>query len=96
MEGQLVEAVYVDPRAGCGYNPEPGWEGVEVGGEEGGDGGAVVGAVLLSLVQPVHQHQPQLPLGQLQGRQQLQQRPSWVLAAAAPAGQRAAVRALGC
>ena len=43
MEGQLVEAVYVDPRAGCGYNPEPGGEGVEVGGEERGDGGSAAG-----------------------------------------------------
>ena len=92
MEGQLVEAVHVDPRADGGHNPEPGGEGVEVGGQEGGEGGAVVGAVVLRLVQPVNHHQPQLPLGQLQGRQQLQQRPSWVLAAAAPAGQ----RALGC
>ena len=50
------------------HQPQPGWEGVEVGGEERGDGGAVVGAVLLSLAQPVHQQPVEAAAGSAAGR----------------------------
>ena len=67
-----ADGVCVQVEAGPGpegdHQPQPGGEGVEVAGQEGAEGGAVVGAVLLRLAQPVHQQPAEAAAGSAAGR----------------------------